>query len=441
MGARGLLKFLTQMGLLRTSSLKMFAGKRLAWDVLSWVCNSQSDEIEDIYRGYKTEEGSYLRCAFYTLTSLTSLNIKVVPVFDGNKKTSLKKDTYKKRKEARINAAQQSNILSQQLINDSDMKIINSPLSIMDGKERKQIEQKIIAEKKKSISPIYSRLRQLKTFFDLMGVPYIVADGEADIQCVDLCVNDICQGILSSDSDMLIYNYGNNLGNINLITKLDFKNSNTCQMFCKSEVLEKLEVTPVEFTHFAISFGTDYIKQPLLMCKEYHTVIPSCSASTSSVISSMVPVINVNRVNPTCIINYIKQFHTLRQIAQMAIASNYPNLIVNYDESKINRVLNLYSTKPLQNSVDAFNEYKIQEVTPEKADQIIKMLIDVGFKERETRSKLNRFIHDNSPRQVIIIQVPESMLYYQPRKRVFHKYYPRMPYHSKRYSRDTPLSA
>ena len=362
MGARKLQQFLSQLGLLTTYHLSVFRHKRLAWDISSWVCASQTAEVKEIYYGTKSEDGAFLRSVFHTTMLLSKFGIQVVPVFDGHSKTKLKEKTYSSRKIKHENAEKKIITLQGQLENLNNLNHAN----------KMKIEKKIISTKKKCIKPKGQKLHELRHFFDAMGIPYIVAEGEADIQCVDLCVNHICQGILSTDSDMLIYNYGNS-DNINLITKIN-PSEQTCELFNKNEALHVLGLNATKFTYLAVACGTDY-NPPLIEFGKQTAAI-------------------------SLLANLVRYFNDLGNIVFMAGKMKcQPKMKINYEQERINEIIKLYRTAPTQNSTTAFSKYKPKQISFEDQKKLMEMLLMAGFDLDKTKYVLDSYIRRTSDKK------------------------------------------
>lgn len=90
-----------------------------------------------------------------------------------------------------------------------------------------------------------------KDLFTILGVPYIVADGEAETYCSLLCWNDLAYGVLSEDTDVLAY------GTKKFLTKLN-TNSETVVEIRIDNILKSLDITYEQFRDLCIMCGTDY---------------------------------------------------------------------------------------------------------------------------------------------------------------------------------------
>ena len=90
-----------------------------------------------------------------------------------------------------------------------------------------------------------------KTLFTILGVPYIVADGEAEAYCSLLCWNDLSYGVLSEDTDVLAY------GTKKFLTKLNTTSETVVELRIDN-IISSLDITYEQFRDLCIMCGTDY---------------------------------------------------------------------------------------------------------------------------------------------------------------------------------------
>lgn len=94
---------------------------------------------------------------------------------------------------------------------------------------------------------IYEDIRHL---CDLMNVPFIRAQGEADVLCAQLYQNGQVQAIMSEDSDILLYGGGI------LIRKFSW--TSNIEVLDLKLILQSLGISHDQFIDLAILSGTDY---------------------------------------------------------------------------------------------------------------------------------------------------------------------------------------
>lgn len=90
-----------------------------------------------------------------------------------------------------------------------------------------------------------------RELFDLLQVPYIKAEGEAESFASHLCVRGLVDAVASEDTDVLAY------GTPIFVTKINTSDE-TCVEINYSELLERMGLTPEMFTDLCIMCGTDY---------------------------------------------------------------------------------------------------------------------------------------------------------------------------------------
>lgn len=90
-----------------------------------------------------------------------------------------------------------------------------------------------------------------KELLDILGIPYYVADGEAESLCAYMCCHNIVDAVLSDDTDVIVY------GTPLFLTKLNMRNE-TCFVIDPKSVINNLKLTFEQFVDLCIMSGTDY---------------------------------------------------------------------------------------------------------------------------------------------------------------------------------------
>jgi 5'-3' exonuclease len=113
----------------------------------------------------------------------------------------------------------------------------------------------------------------VRDMFDILGVPWVIADGEAETLCSHLCLRGEVDAVLSEDSDVMAYQTPLFISKINIyrdtVIEVDFK-----------KILEGLEISKEQFVDLCIMCGTDYNKNipkvgpktALNLIKEYGSI-------------------------------------------------------------------------------------------------------------------------------------------------------------------------
>lgn len=90
-----------------------------------------------------------------------------------------------------------------------------------------------------------------RELFDILQVPYIKAEGEAETYASHLCVHGLVDAVASEDTDVLAY------GTPLFVTKINTAEE-TCVEISYEELTETMGLTPEMFRDVCIMCGTDY---------------------------------------------------------------------------------------------------------------------------------------------------------------------------------------
>lgn len=94
-------------------------------------------------------------------------------------------------------------------------------------------------------------LKMARQLFDILKVPYIKAEGEAETFASYLCVHGLVDAVASEDTDVLVY------GTPIFITKINTSDE-TCVEINHQELIETLDMTSESFMDLCIMCGSDY---------------------------------------------------------------------------------------------------------------------------------------------------------------------------------------
>jgi 5'-3' exonuclease len=123
------------------------------------------------------------------------------------------------------------------------------------------IEFEVERIKKQFVKINQSDFDLTKKVFELLGVPFFQAPGEAETTCADLCKQGQVDFVISEDTDVLAYGAPLLFAKINTST-------DTCICVKYEDVLIALQFTSEEFLDFCIMCGTDYNKNiPKVGCE------------------------------------------------------------------------------------------------------------------------------------------------------------------------------
>ena len=90
-----------------------------------------------------------------------------------------------------------------------------------------------------------------KQLLDVLGIPHIDSENEAETLCAFMSIHGLVDAVLSDDTDVLVY------GTPRFISRLDI-NRGRCLEMCYDEVIAEVGLTSSSFLDFCILCGTDY---------------------------------------------------------------------------------------------------------------------------------------------------------------------------------------
>jgi flap endonuclease-1 len=196
-----------------------------------------------IYKFCHTKNGvpntEYLRRFFYLFISFMKSGIVPVGIFDG-KPPEIKRTTLKKRQETREK--------QQKTLTTMEEQLKTPELTI---EQRSQIEKDIKKQKSNIIVLSPDVFSNVKNLCDYMGVPYFVANGEADALFAYLFSHDKIDAVLSEDYDMFPFGIGYILRQYNQV-------DNSVVQYDLRQLLTDLKITQQQLVDLCILSGCDY---------------------------------------------------------------------------------------------------------------------------------------------------------------------------------------
>ncbi|CZT01415.1 related to exodeoxyribonuclease 1 [Rhynchosporium graminicola] len=228
MGINGLLPLLKSIH--KSCNLRKFEGKTLGVDAYGWLHRGTVACAMELAMGKPTKK--FVEFAMHRVRMLQHFGVIPFIIFDGDylpSKAATEADREKRREQSR----------------KAGMELLNA------GKT-----SQAYLEFQKSVDVTPEMARQLIDELKRTGVQYIVAPYEADAQMVYLERKGIIDGILSEDSDLLVF------GAKCLLTKLD--QYGNCVEINKADFSACKEITLTgwsdrEFRTMAILSGCDYL--------------------------------------------------------------------------------------------------------------------------------------------------------------------------------------
>ncbi|KAJ4163881.1 hypothetical protein LMH87_005585 [Akanthomyces muscarius] len=228
MGVSGLLPLLKSIQ--KPTELKKFHGQTLGVDAYGWLHRAAFSCAVELGQGKPTTR--YVTTAMHRVRMLLHFGVKPYMVFDGDylpSKAATEDSRAKKREEKK--------------------KLANDLMKAGKPGQATQEFQKCVDITPEMASTLIQELKK-------MGIPYVVAPYEADSQLVYLEKQGLIDGILSDDSDLLVF------GAKRLLTKLDQYGS--CIEINRRDFGACREVSltgwsDAEFRRMAIMSGCDYL--------------------------------------------------------------------------------------------------------------------------------------------------------------------------------------
>lgn len=210
------------------TTISSFTGKCLAIDGTLWIYQilcavrkSSGDILSST-----GENISLYYALFNRLTYLLKKDIRLVFVFDG-KPPNLKDKTIQARKQAKQRADEK--------INRNDFE--------------NDVDKGKLLQRSTHITP--ADLKMCKEFLTIMGVPYVDSPEECDGQCAKMFKEGIIDGIISEDTDMVVF--GGNL----LVRDLNIQ-KDTCEVLDMRQVYSKTLLTQKDLAIVSVISGCDY---------------------------------------------------------------------------------------------------------------------------------------------------------------------------------------
>lgn len=233
----------------RDVPMRDFANKRIAIDAPLYL-----------HKYIHTHDRRFIVDAYVELI-VRLLENKITPVFvfDGEappekKFAQEKRASERRRQEERVARMErdmaESEIPSQFLLANYK-RYVKTPVGALVDVEYDRERMVTYIEKLRSriVNVCESDYALLKETLDAMGVPWMRAPHEAEMLCVQLCKQGLVAAVMSTDTDALVAG--------GPVIVRDMKNDRFVCVYY-DEVLEKLRMTPEQFTDLCIMCGTDF---------------------------------------------------------------------------------------------------------------------------------------------------------------------------------------
>lgn len=194
---------------------------------------------------------NYLESLFNQILKLLKHKITPIYVFDG-KKPKEKKELLIQRKDKKIKANEKLKELTDLLEKIRKYQELKKSNDNEFEKIKKLLVNDIDKLKKKVIFIKQEYIEQSKKLFDLLKIPYLQAENEAEQYCSQLVNNNIADYCLTDDMDVFP------CGSTKVLRNFKF-NSNIIYRYNLEEFLNFTEITQIQFINLCILLGCDYM--------------------------------------------------------------------------------------------------------------------------------------------------------------------------------------
>jgi flap endonuclease-1 len=289
--------------------------------------------------------------------NLRKYNITPLYIFDG-KPSNAKSGTLLHRTQRKNNFKEKIKSLESKIEDCSDNE---------NGENEKDFLLEEISKNKKNIINVRTcdKILCIK-LFDLMGVPYLVANGEAEILCARLCQKKLAFGCFSQDSDLMPNGAEYFLRDLS-------NTSPYVNEYHLPTILTSLDLTYLEFVDLCILCGCDYVDR-------------------------------IKGIGPITSYKYIKKHHTIEEVVKYLLTTKYKKLIPNDYVEKYEKARKLFTdeilnddfkiivkmNKPNINELKTFLENEIN-LSDDKIFKINKILLPKKLKIEKGQKSIKDF--------------------------------------------------
>ena len=227
MGIKNLLKFLNEFpDIIVEKDINTYKNKKIAIDIsilLYQVVISIRNNGYDLTNS-RGEITSHILGLFNKTITLLKRDIIPIFVFDG-KPPEIKDKVLDMRK--------------------------NNRLKAIEKMKNAKTEKERIKYFKRCVNITNDQFEQSQLLLNIMGIPFVVSNEEADSQCAYLSKNNLVDAVCTEDMDILTFGANVLVRNISSFKKTPIE-------IKLDSILKKLEITYKEFIDFCILLGCDY---------------------------------------------------------------------------------------------------------------------------------------------------------------------------------------
>lgn len=280
MGVKNLLKYLRERNeaIVQRFELKELAGYRIAVDnaVLTYQYKSQYISMNSGKINLFKETVDYAKATEYMIKKIMELISQIliagvcpVMVFDGKApalKNGTKKDRIAKSDKKKMRIANLKR-LGLALCDNAAYPISEEDVAFLRSFKKPimtvgDIEKRLEIETNGFIVISADDQRQLQVILTAMGVPWLIAESEAEKTCSIMARRRDVVAVFTTDSDCLMYGCPIMINEITYRSSARIPVPPTCQCYSFINVLQVMELTESQFIDFCVISGTDFNPNP-----------------------------------------------------------------------------------------------------------------------------------------------------------------------------------
>lgn len=280
MGVKSLLQYLRERNetIVQRFELKELAGYRIAVDnaVLTYQYKSQYISMSTAKLNLFKESVDYAKATEYMIKKILELISQIliagvcpVIVFDGKApalKNGTKKDRIAKSDKKKMRIANLKR-LGLALCDNPACPITEEDIAFLKSFKKPimtvgDIEKRLQIETNGFIVISADDQRQLQVILTAMGVPWLIAESEAEKTCSIMARRRDVVAVFTTDSDCLMYGCPIMINEITYRSSARIPVPPMCQSYSFINVLQVMEMTESQFIDFCIISGTDFNPNP-----------------------------------------------------------------------------------------------------------------------------------------------------------------------------------
>lgn len=251
MGIKGLNKLITKYSPLSISTVNLvdLKGKKIAID---------SELLLHKFRNYDNSKNSHIFGFINNINIFLKNGILPVYVFDGVPSVAKQKNAILKRTQTKEFINKKIEELENEFIEKLNKK---KPFEFIDS-DINEILDKLQKNQTKISSVTKDHRKECKYLLKLLGIPYIVANEDAEALCVSLQFNGIVDYVYSDDTDVIPYFVSCYKDHQTITTEITILRGKLVDSVFESvsvnKILEDFDMTPREFVDMCILCGCDF---------------------------------------------------------------------------------------------------------------------------------------------------------------------------------------